>query len=288
MHASCALEFDGSSLSTSLSSETLFPFISLLFSPLGNGQWGYSVEQFQGLQQTWELLNSEEPLPFQWLESSTRDISYPLWPFKKGSQVTVSETLSESENDEFEFLSDTDSMEIKSQSASEDRPWVQRGPGMLLAEGDVNPWSNEEVTRRNAADPMRGFQFGMMVLIEPVAESDEAKNDGFWLGQLVEPPQEKLQDARAIDAKDYYVGVHWWARKKGSTRLSWCDWGCKWEAQKGHGGSLSIDAISIGAIGCEIQMNTDGTFRKDRQNLTYFNYYRSSWCNFDGEEDWKK
>ena len=286
MRSSCALELDGSSLSTSLSSETLFPSISLLLSPLGHGQWGYSVEQFEGLQQMWELLNSEEPLHFQWLESSTRVISYPLWPFKKGSQVTDSETLLEPEDDEIQPASGI--VEIKSLPASEDRPWVQRGPGMVLPEGDVNPWSNREVTKRNEADPMRGFKLGMMVLLQPGAESAEAKNDGFWLGQLVEPPEEKLQDAREIDETDYYVGVHWWARKRGSAGLSWCDWGCKWEAQKGYRGSLSIDVISIGAIGCEINMNADGTFKKERQNLGYLNFFRNSWFEFDEEEDWKK
>ena len=240
----------------------------------------------------WELLNSEEPLPFQWLESSTRVISYPLWPFKKGSPVTDSETLSDSEPDHElqrdEFQPASGIVEIKSPSASEGRSWVQRGPGMILPEGDVNPYSNREVTRRNEADPMRGFKMGMMVLLQPVSESTEAKNDGFWLGQLVEPPEEKLQDAREIDETDYYVGVHWWARKRGSAGLSWCDWGCKWEAQKGYRGSLSIDVISIGAIGCEINMNADGTFKKERNNLGYLNFFRNSWFKFDEEADWKK
>lgn len=47
----------------------------------GYEQWGYDEEQLTGLIQMWDLLNSEEPLPFHWLvNESTSTLGYPLWP----------------------------------------------------------------------------------------------------------------------------------------------------------------------------------------------------------------
>ena len=121
----------------------------------------------------------------------------------------------------------------------------------------------------------------MKVLIEPINTSREAKTDGFWLGELVERPD---NDGKSqVDADDFFVGIHWWGRKKGSYQRSWFHEKCKWEPQT-SGQGLSIDTISIDTVACEVNMNADGGFRKNDTNLNYLNYYRNHWFKMESKE----
>jgi hypothetical protein len=119
----------------------------------------------------------------------------------------------------------------------------------------------------------------MMVLIEPNHKSVEAKRDGFWLGQLVDRPDDGVV---RDDENDFFVGVHWWGRKKASSQRSWFEEKCKWEPQKGADGPL-IDTISIDTVGTEVKMNTDGGFSKRDLNLSNINFYRRSWFEMEAE-----
>jgi hypothetical protein len=249
----------------------------------GNEQWGYSADQFEGLKDMWELLDSEDPLPFHWLSSG-------LWPCSKGSDeaatavVGVQAPLTDHvRSSSLQLSSPTRVLRLGDPAQRLDESLANRGPGQVLSEGDVNPFSNHEVVTRNKLFPWRGFSPGMKVLIEPESSSAEAKTDGFWLGELVERPADDRDSDSEGDADDFFVGVHWWGRKKGSSERSWFDEKCKWEPQKSDQG-LSIDTISIGTVACEVNMNADGGFRKTDTNLNYLNYYRNHWFKMESKE----
>ena len=257
--------------------------------------------------------------------SGRRDpsITYPLWPFKKDTQYSGSgpgsgsmrsdqllnvpgdieelmaeegHSFSESESDSDDdallrptgppSISDSDDdAPLRRTGTVSETSLANRGPGMSLPQDDVNPFDNNEVEDRNRRDPWRGFKEGMIVIVRPADGAAEVKTDGFWLGQLVATPGAKSDEER--DPDDFYVGVHWWARKKiaAQRKLSWRDRQCKWEPQMGAGGVFLIDAVSIGTIGCEVFLNTHGTFKKDPQNLDYINYFRKDWFGLS-KEDW--
>ena len=251
----------------------------------GAEQWGYSADQFTALRDMWELLDSEDPLQFHWVSSG-------LWPCIKGSTDEPAAAVGGIEAP----LTD-----IQSSGRPSDPParapapgltdsalgqlatlesLATRGPGMVLEKDDVNPYDNTEVAIRNRNFPWRGFTPGMMVLIEPNHGSDEAKRDGFWLGQLVDRPDDGVH---RDDDNDFFVGVHWWGRKRTSSERSWFEEKCKWEPQKGAADALSIDTISIDTVGTEVLMNTDGGFTKRDQNLSSINFYRRLWFDMSDE-----
>lgn len=259
-------------------------------------------------------MQSGEPLNFHWLASESSStsgrkdpsVTYPLWPFKGAAQYSVpaagSGSLRSGLGDPVDVLENASSSGSfrESESDSDDdaplRPTgistrtslAKRGPGMSLSQGDINPFDNKEVKERNQRDPWRDFRVGMIVLVQPSDGAAEATTDGFWLGQLAATPEAKSDEER--DPDDFYVGVHWWARKRNAAqrKLSWCHWQCKWEPQTGAGGELLIDAVSIDTIGCEVFLNTDGTFKKEALNLSYINYFRDRWFGLSKEEWCKK
>ena len=248
----------------------------------GNEQWGYSADQFKGLKDMWELLDSEEPLPFHWLSSG-------LWPCVKGSDEAAAAVV----GDHAPLIDHVLSPRLQLSSRTpvlgdpaqvlELESLANRGPGQVLSDADVNPFSNNEVVSRNRRFPWRGFSPGMKVLIEPINTSREAKTDGFWLGELVERPDNDGDGDSEVDADDFFVGIHWWGRKKGSYQRSWFHEKCKWEPQT-SGQGLSIDTISIDTVACEVNMNADGGFRKNDTNLNYLNYYRNHWFKMESKE----
>jgi hypothetical protein len=243
----------------------------------GEEQWGYSADQFSALRDMWELLNSEDPLQFHWLDSG-------LWPCIKGSidepaaavggaSAPLTDHVRSSGRAPpvrapVPALADSESGQLATHESL-----ATRGPGQVLREDDVNPWDNGEVTARNKDFPWRGFAPEMMVLIEPDRASAEAESDGFWLGQLVDRPDDGVD---RDDEKDFFVGVHWWGRKKTSSKRPWFEEKCKWEPQQGTKGPL-IDTISIDTVGTEVKMNADGGFSKRELNLHNINYYRRLW-----------
>jgi hypothetical protein len=280
----------------------------------GYVQWSYSADEFDSLVASWNLLDSEEPIPFHWLNGVTltteSPLSYKLWPCKKGQSVVAAgaplSPVTEIRQAMARTLSTTslavrgpglvlvpgdhnpfDPIEVADRNKN--NPWsttslAVRGPGLVLVPGDHNPFDPIEVADRNKNNPWRDFAVGMVVLVRPPSDEREAKTDGFYIGRLVDAPEAAPDEIREED--DFYVGIHWWGRKRNSQELSWNDWTVKWEAQTGASG-LSIQAISIKTVGAEVQMNADGGFRKLIQNLKYINYYRHLWFGLSHSE-WKR
>lgn len=238
----------------------------------GHDQWELSQDQFDALEKMWDLLDSLDPINFHWLEQSPT-LGYAIWPFKKAVPHLAQSSspllrLSGSDSDPHRAA-----LEVL----------AKRGPGSLNLD---NPWDPMQVQARNALDPWKGFSPGSIVLIQPPENDEESKFDGFWLGELLpDAPEAKSGEDR--DPEDFFVGVHWWARKSQSVaaKLSWCDWKCRWEPQKNPLG-LSIDAISIDTVGCEVTMNNDGTFAKNGLTLGYINHYRKQWFDMEAVDAW--